>query len=68
MSSSMTANDRRYSRVAICPAAGMNFCKIPVDGQELLDHDKVVEVAKSRLMGRGSRVMIKFSRRQSPGR
>jgi hypothetical protein len=31
--------------VAVCVGVGMRFCKVPVSGQDLSCHDKIVLVA-----------------------
>ena len=34
--------------VAVCVRVGMCFCKVPVNGRKVSDHDKVVQIAESR--------------------
>jgi hypothetical protein len=57
-----------FGLCAVCVSRWRGFCKVPVDGQELSYHAKVVLTAKSRLKGRSIRVMIKLSKWQGPGR
>ena len=34
--------------VAVCVGVDMSFCKVPVNGRKVSDHDKVVQIAESR--------------------
>ena len=45
---SMPSNGPVVWGVAVCVRVGMCFCKVPVNGRKVSDHDKVVQIAESR--------------------